>query len=342
MDWVQRNIGVFNGDPKRVTIFGESSGGGSVDALLTSPPNPVPFHAAIIQSNEKTVSPHSIESASSWARLVNATNCPHDDAAAALECIRGKPVLRLKEIIERAALPFNSITDGITLSKSPRQNRLKSKENPSLIARVPVMVGNNANEGSMYVIGQNSTEIFLKQIVSVLYPNGAPEDLVKKVLDAYPLGEKSTMTETDRMDRILTEVLSQCPIKVVADDSIAAGISAWRYYYDASFPNTEIFPGSGAYHSAEIKTIFGTFDRVSATSGQLEVSKRMQKAWVDFAKNPSQGPGWDMAPKIGVFGGGMRAGQHSEATPVFEVRDKDLDKRCILWQSLWKTDIASN
>ncbi|KAG6102301.1 hypothetical protein E4U30_007228 [Claviceps sp. LM220 group G6] len=38
LDWVQRNIAAFGGNPRRITIFGESAGAGGVDMLVTSPP----------------------------------------------------------------------------------------------------------------------------------------------------------------------------------------------------------------------------------------------------------------------------------------------------------------
>jgi len=50
LEWVQRNIDVFRGDPDRVTIFGESAGGVDVYSLLLSPRARGLFHAAISQS----------------------------------------------------------------------------------------------------------------------------------------------------------------------------------------------------------------------------------------------------------------------------------------------------
>ena len=48
--WVQRNIRAFGGNPKDVTIFGESAGGGSVLTLLTSPMTKGLFEKAIVES----------------------------------------------------------------------------------------------------------------------------------------------------------------------------------------------------------------------------------------------------------------------------------------------------
>jgi carboxylesterase type B len=50
LEWARRNIKAFGGDPNKITILGQSAGGWSVDALLTSYTDNPPFHAAILQS----------------------------------------------------------------------------------------------------------------------------------------------------------------------------------------------------------------------------------------------------------------------------------------------------
>ncbi|KUJ11309.1 alpha/beta-hydrolase [Mollisia scopiformis] len=52
LQWVQDNIAQFGGDPSQVTIFGESASGVSVKQLMAQPPSPLPFRAAIMQSEQ--------------------------------------------------------------------------------------------------------------------------------------------------------------------------------------------------------------------------------------------------------------------------------------------------
>jgi carboxylesterase type B len=80
--------------------MGESAGAVSVDALITSLPDPLPFHAAILQSVQNTLR---LSPTSSWNALINVTKCPPDNA---LEFIRAIPARQLKELVERNQLAF--------------------------------------------------------------------------------------------------------------------------------------------------------------------------------------------------------------------------------------------
>src|SRR5512135_3393132 len=86
--WVHRNIAAFGGNPGAVTIDGESAGGWSMCALMTSPPARGLFRAAIMQSGSCLTQTRTTAQAASLA-FAKTAGCP--DAATAVACLRGLP-----------------------------------------------------------------------------------------------------------------------------------------------------------------------------------------------------------------------------------------------------------
>lgn len=327
LEWVQRNICAFGGDPERVTLFGESAGAGSIEVLVTNPPEPVPFAGAIMQSGQGSIAKPNRQSADSWQKLAKAANC-HD-----LACVRALPASRLKDIVERQALTFSPIYDGgATYKGSGRQDRRRSTAaDPGRIARVPVLIGSNADEGGNFVYGQSNVQSFL----SKLLPESSAK-LMGTLLGTYP-SDGGLGPVNRQLAAVLGDFNFGCPTKVVAEESASVGIPTWRYYFDASFPNTDIYPGSGAYHSSEISMVYGTYPRAGATPYQAEVSRAMQKAWADFAKDPAQGPGWRSAPEVAVFGAGVRAGRgDGTGMPAMTLEDPaHIDRLCFIYKGIY-------
>ncbi|KAF5625838.1 triacylglycerol lipase V precursor [Fusarium tjaetaba] len=330
LSWVQDNIATFGGDPKKVTIFGESAGAGSVDDLLTAPPDPLPFRAAILQSGSASTN---VTPTGSWNTATKLAGCENGDFDQVLECMREIPAAKLKDIIERGMLDFAPLSDdGVTLSNYPRDIRIQSKSKPKIMARVPVMLGTTADEARI----PQFMDITVKDALKTLAP-GISDFQVSLLKFLYPIGSPGINNEFDQVTRIATEIGMQCPIRYVAEDFAEADIKTWRYIYNASFANTEIFKGSGAYHSAEIPTLFGTFPEKGATEFQDKLSREMQKAWGEFIRGPENGPGWGQIPKVGVFGGGARPDIAKEPVKTLDVRNANIiEPRCLIFKSIWE------
>ncbi|KAF1834105.1 alpha/beta-hydrolase [Decorospora gaudefroyi] len=285
LEWVQRNINAFGGDASKVTIFGESAGAFSIDALLTSFPkdSSPPFRAAILQSGQysyRAAPPAS--SIPAWYNLTATLGCP-GVYSSNLTCVQAANATTVQTAINVNSLIFNPVADNVTLVSNPAVSRLSGN-----IAHIPVLGGTTSQEGRVFQVGQTNVTAFLQNTFG-----RAAAALIPAIEAAYPLGSNGLINAYDVISQIFTELIFQCPQALWANATASIGIPTWRYYYNASFINTQAYPGLGVYHASEIPIVFRTFNQANTTTQEYALSQFMQGAWARFAKNPFAGPGWN-------------------------------------------------
>lgn len=143
---------------------------------------------------------------------------------------------------------------------------------------------------SVFEVGQDSAEATRAYVDQISGGNTTYADLIEA---AYPLNSPGITTYYDQVSQIFTEYFFQCPAALYTNASASVGIPAWRYYFNASFPNTQPFPNLGVFHSSEIPLVFGTYPRTNVTVQEYALSTAMMGMWSRFAKNPMGGPGWN-------------------------------------------------
>lgn len=299
-----------------------------MDNLITTPPNPVPFAAAIMQSSEPEIGmTDSDKQEAAWSSLVASANC--NATSDVLECMRQVPAERLESIAEDSNLSFTPSPDGgVTFANSIATRRSSSVLNPKSIARVPLLIGSNANEATPFLTGG----VTLDDVMAVFLGNAT----AKLFLETYRPRYKGFASAEERDEALVTEFIYTCPTARLARDSTSIKIPTWRYFYNASYTNTELFPGSGAYHSAEIRPVFGFYPKADATPFQVESAKHVQKSWADFAKNPTGGLGWPLAPSVQVLGGGARPGESDDGRAASaNVSASAVDARCGMYKPIY-------
>lgn len=137
-------------------------------------------------------------------------------------------------------------------------------------------------------MGQTNSTAFLSTLL------GNNTAAIKALESLYPPYKAATGEEAyDQVSQIFTESVFQCSAAMHANATASIGIPAWRYYFNASFYNTQPYPNLGVYHSSEIPIVYSTYPRKNVTTQEYALSKAMRGAWATFAKNPEGGPGWN-------------------------------------------------
>ncbi|KAJ0296513.1 hypothetical protein COL5a_004722 [Colletotrichum fioriniae] len=307
LQWVQSNIAQFGGDPSRVTIFGESAGGESVKQLLANPPSPLPFSAAIMESQQSLLLGSGSDS---YSKVLKNFNC------ADIKCLRQVSATDIKAYIEAQALVFPPVNgDGTSINDV--RNSISSKKWP----KIPVIMGTTLNEARVFlaVEGMNDGASALSSALSQI---GVTSSITKAAITTS-YAAKALNDPYVVADRIITDAIFTCTTSTLASYLAVNGYTAYRYRYDPVFASTSIFANPGSYHTSEIPSVFGTYPAYSkwgsATAQQTKLSSYMQGVWGGFAKNPSGGVGWPkigsaLGFELGLLGSGSSSGVTVSAT----------------------------
>jgi para-nitrobenzyl esterase len=299
LQWVQKNIGAFGGDPNQVTTIGESAGGISVMHLLTWPAARRLFHRAAVLSGggRSYVPPHrnlreatgplpsAEDSGVAFAQSVGIT----DTGTAGLAALRALPAEQVNGDMSMAALltrpptyAGGPINDGEVVTATPEQNILRGN-----FAKVPLIIGTTGDD------------------LAVNYPpdRTRPFDFFGPDAErARKLYDPDGTLPTDKLASLIAEDMTMHePARFVARQMTAAGTPAWLYRFD--YVADSLRPKvTGAEHASELGYLF---DQMEARYGKAltgkdrAMARTFHRYFVNFARSGDpNGAGLQVWPRF--------------------------------------------
>ena len=290
LQWIKEEIGNFGGDPNNITIFGESAGGFSVCALLSSPLAQGLFKQAIIESGggcngfvQLSGENSAVEQASQ--SILTHLNCADLEGATLHTCLEGKTT---EEILDSTTMAGTNVF-GLSQLGPVVDGQIIPDRTDHLLrdgrgSQVPIMIGSNADEMTLF---SYNTPMNLMIFSNLL--NGTFGLLSDRISALYP-------AETDQEARqaynqLMSDLIFICPsLKFAATLSETNEYFAervWVYHFEH-----KVLSGLpallGATHALEIPFVFNNYHQefygAQANEGDQLLSDLMSDTWLQFAK----------------------------------------------------------
>lgn len=288
LNWLQDNIAAFSGDPTRIMLAGQSSGGGVACDVLSAPEAAGLINSAALQSagcgppgvlNELVgVTPIGDYAVVEHRELVTYLGC--DTAPDVLACLRGLTAAQIVVAGEEVFADFNGITDGVVLPT----NVLLALTN-NVVGDIPVIIGSNADEmNNIFGLNPVADDAEYRLVLELLFDLPLSDALYA----LYPTVNFNTASEA--FLTLFGDLLFNCRAEQLAESAETAA-SVYFYQMTRGFDNG-FNAGIGAAHSIDIRHLFGTFDVWGYTpDGRAnDISSAMQGAWSGLVADPTAAP----------------------------------------------------
>jgi para-nitrobenzyl esterase len=321
LNWVKANIARFGGDPKNVTIFGQSAGAFSVGFLMTSPLAKGLFAKAIAHSGtvlaHNAIRPNLEQAEAAGAKFARGLGAPAQGAIAALRLRSAQDLL--ETMIADPKLhdvePRDPVVDGFVLPEQPARVFEAGHEAP-----VPLIVGNTARDGDLDSMGVSGTPkadatlsdrsrplsdthhvapITAKDAKTIAayytdYPN-----LAERAAKTYAGANAATPADGDAITAFDTDIYFRCAASLIAKWH-ARSAPTWRFEFSHGYEPL------GAVHLWDMFYVFGWLKPPADQLRDAELVDQIERYWAQFARsgNP-QAKDLPVWPKFGAQGAYM-------------------------------------
>ncbi|KKN38416.1 hypothetical protein LCGC14_0753700 [marine sediment metagenome] len=312
LKWTIENISKFGGDPKNLTIFGESAGASAVACLLAMPSAKGLFQKAILQSTAARKNRFSVESGKKiYESTIQKLGIKKGDINA-LYKVQAEEIIKTQTTLERIGVGrpmVGPVIDGKILPEHPLEAIRKG-----FAKDIKIFIGSNLDENKLWTMwnpkaSEITEEGLLKSTMRVMRALKKNEGKAEELIKVYKRTRKSPR---DLEDAILTDYTFHIASIRIAEYQSQYQPNTFMYLFTWKSP----MEGGkyGAMHILELPFVFGLMgDKAMGvyprkTPETQELSEKMMDAWIAFAHtgNPNHEniptlPAYDLQKRATIF-----------------------------------------